>query len=286
MDAVREFLEYEIFRIGEHSLQVYTILYILLTILITKLLIWFLKYIIVRSEKFDTFDQGNIFALLQIFSYIIWVIAFSIILESVGVKMSMLLAGSAALLVGIGLGLQQTFNDIVSGIILLFEGSTKVGDVLEIDSEIIKIQTIGLRTSKGISRDDIIIIIPNSQITTSKVINWSHQSRKTRFHVLVHVSLDSDIELVMNVLKQSVKEHPQIKASDIVEPRFLHFGESSLQFQVFFYSNQNFRIERIKGDIRVNIFRNFIKNNITIPFPQVDLHFKSNTFDVNKSLDN
>ena len=85
------------------------------------------------------------------------------------------------MLVGIGLGLQQTFNDFISGIILLIEGTTKIGDVLEIDGDVVIIQKIGLRTSKGLNRDDIIVIIPNSLITTSKVINWSHQSKKNTF---------------------------------------------------------------------------------------------------------
>ena len=122
--------------------------------------------------------KGNLFALLQIFTYVLWIISFTVILETIGVKMNVLLAGSAALLVGVGLGLQQTFNDIISGIILLFEGTTKVGDILEVDGDIIKIENIGLRTSKAINRDQIVAIIPNSQITTSKVVNWSHQTKK------------------------------------------------------------------------------------------------------------
>lgn len=95
--------------------------------------------------------------------------AIALLLEAPGIKVTLLLADSAALLVGIGLGLRQTFNDVISGIILLSERSIKVGDVLEIDSDVVKIEIIGLRTSKGINRDDIFIIIPNSLITASKV---------------------------------------------------------------------------------------------------------------------
>jgi small-conductance mechanosensitive channel len=239
-----------------------------------------MKKALIKSKRFDTFDQGNFFALFQIFTYVIWVVSFTIILETIGVKVSVLLAGSAALMVGLGLGLQSTFNDIVSGIILLFEGSTKVGDILEIDKEVIQIQTIGLRTSKGLNRNDIVIIIPNSMITTSKVINWSHQSTKTRFSVEVGIAYGSDVDLVVELLKESVMEHPQISKSDFIDAQFLHFGGSSLDFRVLFYSKENFRIESIKSDIRKIINRKFIENNITIPFQQVDLHVKSNKFDV------
>ena len=96
-----------------------------------------------------------------------------------GIKLNVLLAGSAALLVGIGLGLQNTFNNFIAGIILLFEGSLKVGDIIEVDGDVVKIQRIGLRTSTAISRDDISVILPNSILTSNKLINWSHQSKKT-----------------------------------------------------------------------------------------------------------
>ncbi|MFT4753462.1 MAG: small-conductance mechanosensitive channel [Salibacteraceae bacterium] len=279
MELINDFLDFQILRIGDHSLQVYNIAYIIITVLITKVLIWVSRKAIFKSERFNNYDQGNIFALFKIFTYVIWIIAFTIILESIGVKMSVLLAGSAALMVGIGLGLQQTFNDIVSGIILLFEGTTKVGDLLEVDNEVIIIQHIGLRTSKGINRDDIVIIIPNSQITTSKVINWSHNSKKTRFHILVGVAYGSNVDLVMNLLKESVIEHPEIKASDFIEVRFIDFGASSLDFKVLFFNQNSFRIEKIKSDIRIVINRKFNANNITIPFQQVDLHVKSNSIE-------
>jgi small-conductance mechanosensitive channel len=281
MEFFNDLLEYEIFRFGDHSLRVLTIAYILITLILTKLLLWGIKKAFINGKRFDSFDQGNLFALFQIFTYLTWVLAITIILESIGVKMSVLLAGSAALMVGLGLGLQQTFNDIVSGIILLFEGSTKVGDLLEIDDDVIIIQTIGLRTSKGINRDDIVTIIPNSLITTNKVINWSHQSKKTRFHIHISVAYGSDLDLVERVLKESVIAHPQVNESDFIESRFVNFGASSLDFEILFFSQQSFRIEKVKSDIRKLVSKNFTANNITIPFQQVDLHLKSDTFGTN-----
>jgi len=99
-------------------------------------------------------------------------------LESIGIEVTLLPAGSAALLVGVGLSLQQTFNDILSGVILLSEQSVKAGDILEIDENIVKTQEIGLRTSKGMNVRQIVMIIPNSLIATNKVVNWSRQTKK------------------------------------------------------------------------------------------------------------
>ena len=203
-----------------------------------------------------------------------WIISFAITLQALGIRITVLLAGSAALLVGIGLGLQQTFNDIVSGIILLSERSIKVGDILEIDGDVIKILSIGLRTSKGLNRDEISIIIPNSLITTNKVINWSHQSKKTRFKINVGVAYGSDVNLVIKVLQESALEHSDIFDKEHVEARLVDFGSSSLNFQLLFFSQNIFRIEKVKSEIRKIISRKFIENNITIPFPQLDLHMK------------
>lgn len=278
MELLNNFLEFEILRIGEHVFRVYNVLYILFILAITKFILWISKKAINRSKRFDDFDQGNIYALYQIFTYVIWIISFTVILETIGIKMNVLLAGSAALLVGVGLGLQQTFNDIISGIILLFEGTTKVGDILEVDGDVIKIQNIGLRTSKAINRDQIVAIIPNSQITTSKVVNWSHQTKKTRFHISVGVAYGTDVDKALLLLEESVIEHPELNEKDFIEARFIDFGASSLDMEVLFLSENTFQIERIKSDIRKIINHKFVENNITIPFQQVDLHIKSNKF--------
>lgn len=276
METLRSFLEFKIVSLGEYNIRVYTLVAILLIILITRTLLWLIRKILFRKFKSDKLDTGNSYALFQIIKYVIWIIAIGLLLETIGIKITVLIAGSAALLVGIGLGLQQTFNDIISGIILLSERSIKVDDVLEIDGDIVKIQEIGLRTSKGLNRDEISIIIPNSLITTNKVINWSHQAKKTRFRINVGVAYGSDIDLVVKVLEESALEHPGILNKKLIEARFLDFGNSSLDFQLLFFSENVFRIEKVKSDIRKIINRKFIENKINIPFPQMDLHLRSN----------
>lgn len=276
MEEINRFLKFDLITVGEHTLQVYTILIVVFIYIVTRIIIWLTKKALYRKHKNNKLDIGNTYAIFQIVKYVIWVIAIASMLQAVGVQVTVLLAGSAALLVGIGLGLQQTFNDIISGIILLSERSIMIGDILEIDGEIVKIEKIGLRTSKGLSRDDISIIIPNSLITTNKVINWSHQSQKTRFRINVGVAYGSDVDLVIKVLEESALEHPDISEKQLIQARLLDFGNSSLDFQLLFFSRNIFRIEKVKSDIRRIINRKFAENKITIPFPQMDLHFKSN----------
>ena len=276
MKTLESILEFEILSISNYTIRVSDLVTILIIVVITKVLLWLIKKALLRKYKFTKMDTGNTYALYHIIKYVIWVMAIGFILEAIGIKLTILLAGSAALLVGIGLGLQQTFNDVISGIILLSERSIKIDDVLEIDGDVVKIESIGLRTSKALNRDDISIIIPNSLITTSKVINWSHQSAKTRFRIDVGVAYGSDVNKVIKILEESAFEHPEVTNRELVEARLMNFGNSSLDFELLFFSKNIFRIGKAKSDIRRIISRKFAENEITIPFPQMDLHVKSN----------
>ncbi len=271
-NMVEQFLNYKIVDIGNYYLSVEKLFIILSIILFTKILLFVFKKSLLKSKRSKVRNEGSLFSVIQISNYIGWMIAITLILDTLGIEVTVLLTGSAALLVGVGLGLQQTFNDFISGIILLLEGKTKVGDILQVDNDVVMLKEIGLRTSEGINRDNISIIIPNSKIINDKVINWSHQEKKTRFRIDIGVAYGSDVDLVTRILEESVLEHPDIFNKNLIEARLIDFGNSSLNFQVLFYSKNIFRIEKVKSDIRKIINHNLIENNITIPFPQMDVH--------------
>lgn len=275
MRSLDYYVNFVLLHFGSYSISVLTIMSLFLIFVGAKLVLWIIRKALYRKQNSQKLDEGNLYAIFQIIKYVVWVVAIALMMQAVGINLTVFLAGSAALLVGIGLGLQQTFNDIVSGIILLSERSIKVNDILEIDGDVVRIQHIGLRTSMGLDRDEISIIIPNSSITTNKVVNWSHQSKQTRFKIDVGVAYGSNVELVMKLLKDAAFEHPEVTDKSAINVRFCDFGNSSLDFQVLFFSENIFRIERVKSEIRVIINRKFIENNICIPFPQMDVHFKS-----------
>ena len=275
MKTITDFFNFEIFNFNNHTLSIFDLSSIIVIVIITKLVLWLISKALFNKKKLHKLDEGSAFALFQIIKYLIWIIAITLMLEALGIKVTILLAGSAALLVGVGLGLQQTFNDMLSGIILLFEHSVKVGDILEIDGDRVIIQEIGLRTSKGMNVRQIVVIIPNSLITTNKVINWSHQTQKTLFNIDIGVAYGSDVDLVIQTLEESAVEHLEFSECEFKEVRFVNFGNSSMDFQLFFYSKNIIGIEKVKSDIRKIIYKKFNENKITIPFPQMDLHIKS-----------
>ena len=119
MENIQKFLEFELIHIGDYVIQVFTIVKILLILVLTYVLVLVTRKILMRKKFLKHFDKGTSYAIYQILKYVLWVIALGLILEIIGIKVTVLVAGSAALLVGVGLGLQQTFNDIISGVILI-----------------------------------------------------------------------------------------------------------------------------------------------------------------------
>ena len=236
----------------------------------------FLVWIVSELALFPYFqnrsvDIGAQYAVNQLLKYVIYTLALLWALEVAGLKLTLLWGGAAALLVGLGLGLQQTFIDLVCGVILLSERAVEVGDVLDVDGLIGTVRKIGLRTSLVETRDNRTVILPNSKLVADKVVNWSHDELKARFTVSVGVAYGSDTELVRKILLQVAEAHPKSLKKPAPFVRFMNFGDSSLDFELFFWSREFLKIEDVRSDMRFEIDRLFRENNVTIPFPQRDV---------------
>jgi small-conductance mechanosensitive channel len=271
--TLKDFIDYQIIHTENISLSVYQVLVFGLIIFTTWLVLKMIKKLINRRLKKLEGSGGSRYAIFQILKYFIWVIVFGFALETIGIHYNLLIASSAALLVGIGFGLQQIFNDYISGIIILFEGNLKVNDVVQMeDNTIGMVKEIHLRTSKIETRDDYTIIVPNHKLISDNIINWSHMESRTRFQVTVGVAYGSDTKLVKEVLLDCAHDHPDVVTHPEPFVRFTDFGSSSLDFQLFFWTLKTFRVENIKSSLRFKIDDEFKKNNIRIPFPQRDVH--------------
>ena len=228
-----------------------------------------------QFSKKNIIDRGKEYTITKLTQYVAYVIGIYIALELIGVDLGIVLGASAALLVGVGLGLQNVFNDIVSGFILLFEGTFKVGDVIEFDNTVARVNRIDIRTSKITTRSGTSIIVPNSQLVNDHIINWSHNNEETRFSVKVGVAYGSDTALVRELLIKCAKSHPDIIKHREILVRFDDFGDSSLNFEVFFWAKNTWLVENLRSDLRYKIDQAFRDNKVTIPFPQRDLHIVS-----------
>lgn len=271
---IKELLELHI-NIGSFKLTLAHLFLSLIILMTAKLLIWFMKRAVLdRYFLTRQVDKGRQIALNQFLSYIIWVMAVFAILELFGIS-SMIWASSAALLVGIGLGLQDSFKDLVSGIIILVEGTVEVGDILEVDGIVARVVKIGLRTSKLETRDRVSILMPNSMLVVNKVTNWTHDEQPTRFNIVVGVAYSSDVHLVKQLLIQAAESHSQVLTDPAPTVQFKNFGDSSLDFHLLFYSREFFAIDNVKSDIRFSIEQLFKDNHVEIPFPQRDVWIRN-----------
>lgn len=273
---MNHFLQTIIFQVHDYKLTVWNLVLALLIFLISKLFLFFVIKFYHRFFKNKVQDQGREHAIIQFTKYIVYVITFLLILQSVGIRPSLIWGGAAALLVGIGLGLQQTFQDLFSGIILLIEGTIQISDIVEVDGFVAKVIQIGLRTSKVVTRDNIIIIIPNSKLVSQSVINWSNNDDHTRFKVSIGVAYSSDIDLVESLLEKALAAHPDVLNDPKSDVQFVGYGNSSLDFELFFYSYEFFKIEKVKSQLRKNILKLFRMHDVQIPFPQRDIWFRNN----------
>lgn len=273
---IKEFLEHKIFEIGDFSFSYYNIFILIIIILIARSIIIFLEHLLKRkvsNKKWIT--EGKQHAIVQIAKYIIYVIAFLVCFRSIGLDVTPFIIGSSALFVGLGFGLQEAFRDFVSGIILLFEGDVVIGDVIEFENGMIAVvKRIKLRTSKVRTRDGIVVFVPNSQLINDRVINWSNSNLLTRFHISVGVAYGSDTELVEKILHEVAEEEESVSNRATSFVRFADFGDSSLNFDLFFWSEEVWRIEFVKSRMRFAIDKKFRHHKVTIPFPQRDVHFK------------
>lgn len=271
-----EILNYELLNTGNFQLNVSKLAIAIFVILVTLFVLRMIRRVIRKRVKKGSLDAGVYWTIFQVIRYLTWVIVIVLLLDTFGVKVSVLLASFAALLVGVGLGIQQVFGDLVSGLIILIERNLKMEDVIQLeDGTVGRVVEIGFRTSKIKTRDDIIMVIPNTKFVNDRIINWSHIDNKTRFHVSVGVAYGSDVELVTKVLLNVAKENEKVAGFPEPFVRFVDFGNSSLDFQLFFWVPESFLAEHIKSQLRYTIDAEFRKNNIQIPFPQRDLHFKT-----------
>ena len=271
---MKEFLEKELVNFGDHHLTVFQLLVTAVAMIVTYALIKLARKTIVERGNFSEMERGRRQSVFQLMQYVVWVLVILLTLEGLGFQITLLLAGSAALLVGIGLGLQEVFKDFISGIILLFDGTIRVSDIIEVDGQVGRVKEIRLRASEIETRDGIVMIIPNSAFITGHVVNWTHNQKLTRFKVVIGVAYGSDVRKVERLLVECAKGHEEVVKTPEPFVFFNDFGDSQLTFALHFFSRSVMRIEFVKSDLRFAIDEAFRENGVTIPFPQRDIWIK------------
>ncbi|UAB84065.1 mechanosensitive ion channel [Zunongwangia sp. SCSIO 43204] len=252
------------------KLTVGIVLLVIFVFILTSVVLRLVRNFI--ASKLLNEDKLKFISAFKFVKYIVYLIVILITLSSSGVDISILLTASAALFVGVGLALQELFQDIIGGIFIILDKSLLVGDIIEIDNKVARVFEIKLRTTRALTRDDKVMIIPNHKFISDTVYNYTQNHRITRECVNVGVAYGSDTQKVRELLLDCVARQKGVLKNPKPFVLFEDFGDSALLFGVYFYIGDSFTDPKIKSELRFKIDDSFRQNGISIPFPQRDLH--------------
>ena len=270
LKAINYFLGWKIYDSDTIHITVGTFLTIVISVVLVTYLLRFINRVV--SRKLPEEDKNKFESIFGFIKYLFYILVVVTILHSSGVNLTVLLTASAALFVGLGFALQYLFQDIISGVLIILDQSLHVGDIIEVDAKVGRVFEIRLRTTRALTRDDKVIVIPNHKFLTDTIYNYTQNHKTTRESVIVGVAYGSDVVLVTDLLLEAVSEHRNILKGPKPFVLFDDFGDSALLFSVHFYLIDSFRDPKIKSDVRYAIDAKFRENNVTIPFPQRDVH--------------
>lgn len=219
--------------------------------------------------------EGVSYALERIVQMFAVVIGVFIGLQNIGIDLTALAAFGAVLSVGIGFGLQGATQNFISGLAVLIERPVQKGDFIVIGDTVGRVESIKMRATRILTRDNVAIIVPNSELMTERVTNMSRPGVSYRLRIAVGVAYGSDTERVRDTLLAVAADHPEVLEDPSPVVFFDDFADSALAFTLGVWLTSPEREPFIASDLRFAIDAAFRDNEIQIPFPQRDLHLKS-----------
>ncbi|MFH1837257.1 MAG: mechanosensitive ion channel domain-containing protein [Candidatus Omnitrophota bacterium] len=276
VDLVIKVSQKPFFTLGNVSISVWMLLksLIILWVFISgaNILDGFLRKSVYKRMHLDESVQYTFSVTIR---YILLIMGVMIGLSALGVELAALTVFAGTMGIGIGFGLQDIIKNFVSGLVMLVERPVKVGDYIEVSGLPGKVKAIKARSTIVDTFDNISVIVPNAEFMNQQVINWSYSDKVTRLKLSVGVAYGTDPELVKNTLLAAAKTHPEILKRPEPYVWFTEFGESSLNFELYIWTDDPNNRFTIKSQVNFEINRLFKETGIKIPFPQRDIHFRS-----------
>lgn len=277
------------FQIGETNITLSTVLGLIIILVTVN---WFAKFVekVIYSRVSRNVNSGlsnsSLYALSRISRYVILFIGIVVGLNFIGFNLSSLALLGGALGVGIGFGLQNIFNNLVSGIIILVEQTLKVGDFVDLQSGVMgRVSEINMRYTRITTNDQVDIIVPNSEFINGRVINWTLGDLNRRMHIPFGVAYGTDKDIVKECAIKAANSVSYTLADkkNEIDVWLVNFGDSSLDFELIVWVG----LEGVKTPGKVHakylwaIETELAKAGVEIPFPQRDLHVRSGALDIN-----
>jgi small-conductance mechanosensitive channel len=270
-------MSFPLFHLGENVVTLWIIVNAVLILLVfifgTRLVQSYLDYKVYPSLGID---EGLGYALNTFLKYFLIVVGFLFSLKIVGIDLRFLLVFAGAIGIGLGLGLQNMAANMISGFSIIFGGKIRKGDWIESGGTLGVVTDIYLRATKVRTRDNIEYLIPNSELISNTIVNYSLSSPMVRLALPLGVSYNADTREVEKILLAVAEAEPLV--SDYQKPvaRLIGYGDSSVDFELLIWFDvRNIGRRKIRSALYFAIFDEFKKAGIEIPFPQRDIHIRS-----------
>ncbi len=259
--------------VGVLTVSLGNVVAFILTVWLAFLLSRFLRFVL-EEDIYPrvSLARGIPYAASTMLHYVILLVGFFFAVAAIGIDMSKFTILAGAFGVGLGFGLQNIVNNFVSGLILLFERPVHVGDMIQVGNRDGKLRRIGIRASVIRTLEGSEVIVPNGQLISEEVMNWTLSDQQRRLEIPVGVAYGTDPERVIKLLTDVGSQHPDIMREPPPDTLFLGFGDSSLDFQLRAWTSNFDRWQNIKSELAIGINAALRDANISIPFPQRDLH--------------
>jgi small-conductance mechanosensitive channel len=244
----------------------------ILIVIVARLVAALVARSIDRVFEAQGLDRGLRFATNKITRYVILMIGVFVAIGTLGIDTSAIMAGGAVLLVGIGFGLQKLAENFISGLLVLIERPIKKGDFIDAGGVLGTVEDIGLRATRVMSRDGVTVILPNSHLMSSTVINYTAPTSERRVFIDVGVAYGSDLDLVCRVTLEVAASDERVLKLPAPEVRHQGFGDSAINLSLIVWIGEAREDLAIASALRFALDRAFRKNGIEIPFPQRDVH--------------
>jgi small-conductance mechanosensitive channel len=265
--------KFKLFDIGQTSISLSSVLIFLLVFTSLVVISKFVTRLIAnRFMAKLTSDSATIFTFRRISFYLMVIISAIFSLQFIGVGLGGLGVIIGLLSVGIGFGLQNITSNFISGIIMLFERPIKIGDRVTVGDTVGDVISINMRSTTIRTLHNVSIIVPNSEFVSSKVINWSHDDPRIRLDINVGVSYNSDLDRVIQALKEVAVENRDVLREPKPDVLHLGFGDSAWNMQLRVWIGNPHGQFKIRSDLNCAIVRKFREHGVEIPYPQRDLH--------------
>lgn len=242
---------------------------------ISSVISQFINFFFGSKLKSNTNKRSNIGSVMLLVRLAIWALGFLIAIAAAGIPLDKISIMIGALGVGIGFGLQNIVNNLVSGIILAFERPIQVGDTIEIDSKAGVVKEIGVRSSKISNSDGADIIVPNGDLLSKQLVNWTLHNRNKRLEFSIGVAYEADVYKAKEVIEQVLKSDANVMKTPAPSVSLINFGASSVDFKISFWTYNLDNGGSLRSNIMMAIFTALNKAGIEIPYPKQDVYIKS-----------